>query len=273
MTAPCSLRATCRTDSTPPPSTVPKPPVSLPTTMPTSLVTTVVTPGSGTAAASGDVVVVNYVGERSLDGTEFDNSYDKGAPLPVKLGAGNVIKGWDDGLVGVQAGERLQLDIPADLAYGDTPQGEIIQPGDALSFVIDVVAVVPAVTAADEPQITVTGAPNREDLVIDDLVDGTGATLQDGQTAVLQLAWPIAATPVSASTARGRRKRPADRLPLRRRPVAARDRRRGQGHEGRGPPPGDHPVRPGVRHGRQHENLGIPGNTDVVLVLDLVAAY
>ena len=102
---------------------------------------------------------------RSADGTEFDNSYDKGQPLPVKLGAGSVIKGWDQGLVGAQAGERLQLDIPADLAYGDNPSGEIIQPGDALSFVIDVLAVVPATTAADQPQVDVAGAANRSDLL------------------------------------------------------------------------------------------------------------
>ena len=91
-------------DAAGPTSTVVKPTVSLPATQPTELVTTVITPGSGHAAAAGDVVVVNYVGVRSADGTMFDNSYDRGEPYPVQLGAGSVIKGWDQGLVGVQVG-------------------------------------------------------------------------------------------------------------------------------------------------------------------------
>lgn len=178
--------STTSAGSTPAASALPKPTVKLPATMPTELVTTVIKPGTGAAAESGDIVVVRYVGARSEDGTEFDDNYD-GNPFPVSLGAGSVIKGWDQGLVGVQTGEQLQLDIPADLAYGDTPSGEIIKPGDALSFVIDVLAVVPAVTAADQPQITVTPGENRSDLVVTDLVEGTGAELQAGQTAVLHL--------------------------------------------------------------------------------------
>jgi FKBP-type peptidyl-prolyl cis-trans isomerase len=157
-----------------PTGTAAKPAVKLPTSTPTSLQTTVNTPGTGPQAKSGDIVVVDYVGVRSADGTEFDNSYDRGQPYPVKLGAGSVIQGWDQGLVGAQTGEQLQLDIPTELAYGETPQGDVIQPGDALSFVIDVRAVVPATTAADQPQVTATGAPNREDLVVEDLVAGTG---------------------------------------------------------------------------------------------------
>ena len=58
----------------------------------------------------------------SEDGTEFDNSYDRGQPFPVVLGTGSVIPGWDEGLVGAQAGARIQLDIPAELAYGDSRQ-------------------------------------------------------------------------------------------------------------------------------------------------------
>ena len=59
------------------------------------------------------------------------------------LGSGGVIQGWDEGLVGAQAGSRIQLDIPAVLAYGDQRFGEVIQAGDALTFVIDVMAVDP----------------------------------------------------------------------------------------------------------------------------------
>ena len=112
--------------------------------MPTELVVTVLTPGEGPEAAVGDTVTVHYVGVRSEDGTEFDNSYDRGATFPVTLGVTSVIQGWQDGLLGAQAGSRIQLDIPADLAYGDLGSGDIIQPGDAITFVIDVVDVTPA---------------------------------------------------------------------------------------------------------------------------------
>jgi len=125
-------------------STVPsveKPEVSLPAELPTELVVTDLIEGEGEPAKEGDTVTVHYVGVRSEDGTEFDNSYDTGQPYPVTLGAGSVIAGWDEGLIGVKQGGRRQLDIPADLAYGDSGAGDIIKPGDALSFVIDVVSI------------------------------------------------------------------------------------------------------------------------------------
>ena len=121
-----------------------KPSVALPAEMPTELVVFDVVAGSGREAEVGDTVVVDYVGVLSEDGTEFDNSYDRGATFPVTLGVTSVIQGWQDGLLGAQAGSRIQLDIPADLAYGDTGSGDIIQPGDAITFVIDVIDVTPA---------------------------------------------------------------------------------------------------------------------------------
>ncbi len=125
-----------------------KPEVSIPAELPTELVITDLIDGTGEPAKNGDTVEVNYVGVRSEDGTEFDNSYDRGQTFPVVLGAGGVIQGWDQGLVGVKVGGRRQLDIPADLAYGDTGAGGVILPGDALSFVIDVVSITPAPTPA-----------------------------------------------------------------------------------------------------------------------------
>ena len=121
-----------------------KPAVSLPEQLPTELVVTDLVEGTGEPAKKGDTITVNYVGVRSEDGTEFDNSYDRGEPYTITLGEGGVIEGWDQGLIGVKAGGQRQLDIPAALAYGDQGAGDVIKAGDALSFVIDVVSITPA---------------------------------------------------------------------------------------------------------------------------------
>ena len=84
-----------------------------------------------------------YSGVLSSDGTAFDNSWDRGQPFTFTLGAGNVIPGWDQGLVGAKVGSRVQLDIPSSLAYGATGKGSI-GPNQALTFVVDVLAVTPA---------------------------------------------------------------------------------------------------------------------------------
>jgi cyclophilin family peptidyl-prolyl cis-trans isomerase/FKBP-type peptidyl-prolyl cis-trans isomerase len=128
--------------STPTASTSPeKPEVSIPAEQPTELVITDLVEGEGEPAKEGDTVTVHYVGVLSEDGTEFDNSWDRGQPYPVTLGTGSVIQGWEDGLIGVKAGGRRQLDIPAELAYGESGSGSVIPPGAALSFVIDVVSI------------------------------------------------------------------------------------------------------------------------------------
>jgi cyclophilin family peptidyl-prolyl cis-trans isomerase len=134
--------------------------------IPTELVVTDLIAGSGPVAEAGDTVVVNYVGVRTVDGFEFDSSYDRGQPFPVTVGTGSVIQGWDLGLIGAQAGMRRQLDIPADLAYGDSDRGDI-RPGDALTFVIDVVAVEkrPVVTAppvADDATCAIDGSEPQQ---------------------------------------------------------------------------------------------------------------
>ena len=138
-----SIQDTAPGDTTPVDTfpTPPKPDVEIPAEPPTELVVTELSPGEGPEAGAGDVVTVHYVGVRSQDGTEFDNSYDRGQPFPVVLGGGGVIEGWEQGLVGAQAGSQIQLDIPSDLAYGDSPRGDVIQAGDALTFVIDVMDV------------------------------------------------------------------------------------------------------------------------------------
>lgn len=171
------------------PATQPSvPEVEIPTSIPTELVVTELEAGTGTPAAEGDTVYVNYVGVRSEDGAEFDSNYGSD-PFPVTIGAGSVIQGWEQGLVGATTGQRLQLDIPADLAYGDEPRGDVIQAGDALTFVIDVVAVVPASDAADAP--TAADVPTGGDPVTEptteDVRPGDGAAIELGQRGVFHL--------------------------------------------------------------------------------------
>jgi peptidylprolyl isomerase len=149
-------------------------------------VTTDITVGDGPAAADGDTVFVNYVGVLSADGTRFDGNYGSD-PFVVTLGLGMVIKGWDEGLVGMQAGGRRQLDIPADLAYGSQGAGDAIPPDSAISFVVDMIAVVPATDAAGEPAVDIAPADNVGELLITDLVVGDGAEAEAGAKAVLHL--------------------------------------------------------------------------------------
>ncbi len=172
--------------------TATKPSVQIPATLPTKLVITDLTDGTGEGAKVGDIVEVNYVGVRSTDGTEFDNSYDRGQTFPVTLGQNSVIQGWEQGLIGIKVGGRRQLDIPADLAYGDSPQGEVIKPGDALTFVIDAVSITPGVdvptaNAADKPAVTVAKSTDATTTSFKDLVVGDGDTVEAGDTAYLQI--------------------------------------------------------------------------------------
>lgn len=115
-----------------------KPSVALPAETPTELVVTDIVEGSGRQAEVGDTVVLDYVGVLSDDGAEFDNSYDRGTPLDITIGTTSLIEGFTEGLLGVQEGTVRQLDIPAALAYGDVGAGELIPPGAAISFVIEV---------------------------------------------------------------------------------------------------------------------------------------
>jgi FKBP-type peptidyl-prolyl cis-trans isomerase len=95
--------------------------------------------GAGADVKNGDTVSVHYVG-RLQDGTEFDNSKKRGAPLEFKVGGGQVIKGWEEGLVGMQVGGERILVIPPEMAYGDQGIGPI--PGGAtLIFSLELVAI------------------------------------------------------------------------------------------------------------------------------------
>jgi FKBP-type peptidyl-prolyl cis-trans isomerase len=95
--------------------------------------------GSGPAAETGDSVEMHYVGVSYSNGKEFDNSYDRGQPFPVTLGEGGVIKGWDQGIVGMKVGGRRKLIIPPDLGYGAAGYPPDIKPNETLVFVVDLV--------------------------------------------------------------------------------------------------------------------------------------
>ena len=97
--------------------------------------------GEGAEATSGSIVSVHYVGVAHSTGEEFDASYNRGAPLDFRLGVGQVISGWDQGVQGMKVGGRRRLVIPPHLGYGDRGAGGVIKPGETLIFVVDLVDV------------------------------------------------------------------------------------------------------------------------------------
>lgn len=108
---------------------------------PTDLEVTDLKEGSGAEATKGSTVSVHYVGVTHSTGEEFDASYNRGAPLEFRLGVGQVISGWDQGVQGMKVGGRRRLTIPSHLAYGDRGAGGVIKPGESLIFVVDLIDV------------------------------------------------------------------------------------------------------------------------------------
>ena len=108
---------------------------------PADLQITEVWEGKGAEAKAGDMVQVHYVGVAFSTGEQFDASWDRGDPLEFRLGVGQVIAGWDQGVQGMKVGGRRQLIIPPGLAYGDRGAGRSIAPGETLIFVCDLVSV------------------------------------------------------------------------------------------------------------------------------------
>lgn len=97
--------------------------------------------GTGGAAQAGDMVTVNYVGALT-NGTVFDASANHGSEgFTFKLGAGQVIKGWDQGIVGMKVGGKRMLAIPADMAYGNQAVGSVIPANSALIFEVELLKV------------------------------------------------------------------------------------------------------------------------------------
>ena len=234
-----------------------------------------ITIGAGAEAATGQHVSVHYTGwlhdttAAGNKGAKFDSSVDRGDPFDFPLGAGHVIKGWDEGLLGMKTGGMRQLDIPADLAYGDSGSGDVIKPGAALSFVVEMVGIIPATDPADEPQLTIAGAAASSTLQSKDLIEGKGDAIAAGDTVALHIVayrgdtgekitstWPEGA-PVSLTLEEG------------------------------GSLPGIVKGVPGMKVGGRRQmtipfadafgekgntEMKLPANTDLVLVVDLIAA-
>lgn len=119
-----------------------KPDVSIPSEQPpTDLVTEDITVGDGKVASAGNIVEVHYVGVAWSTNRQFDASWDRGETFDFRLGAGQVIQGWDEGVAGMRVGGRRRLTIPPHMGYGDFGAGGVIKGGETLVFVVDLLNV------------------------------------------------------------------------------------------------------------------------------------
>jgi FKBP-type peptidyl-prolyl cis-trans isomerase FkpA len=122
-------------------------PTAVPASGVTSMKTVELKDGTGEGITAGKIAVVQYTGwlyETSATdnkGKQFDSSRTGGQPFRFPVGAGQVIKGWDQGVAGMKIGGSRRLIIPADLAYGDSGAGDVIPPGATLVFDIDLVGI------------------------------------------------------------------------------------------------------------------------------------
>ena len=113
----------------------------------TELQITDVTNGDGATAEAGQTVVVHYTGwlydpsQPDNKGTKFDSSVDRGDPFSFPLGAGRVIRGWDEGFAGMQIGGKRILIIPPDMGYGERGAGGAIPPNATLMFEVDLLEI------------------------------------------------------------------------------------------------------------------------------------
>ncbi len=119
----------------------------------TTTTTQTMDPDENKVSENGDLVVVHYTGTLE-NGTKFDSSYDRGEPIAFLLGKGMVIKGWDEGLLGVKKGDKKHLVITGDKAYGEQeikgPDGKVLIPKNAtLVFDLEVVQIVSAKTVEE----------------------------------------------------------------------------------------------------------------------------
>lgn len=117
---------------------------SKPVTTSSGLKYTDLTVGTGEEGKKGNTVEVHYTGwlyEKGARGRKFDSSVDRGKPFSFKLGAGMVIKGWDEGVQGMKVGGKRELIIPPSLGYGDRGAAGVIPPGATLDFEVELLKV------------------------------------------------------------------------------------------------------------------------------------
>lgn len=107
-----------------------------PVTTATGLKYYVLQEGTGAKPTQGQTAVLHYTGWLT-DGTKFDSSLDRGRPFTFPVGAGRVIKGWDEAVIDMKIGEKRQLHIPPELGYGDRGAGNVIPPGATLIFDVE----------------------------------------------------------------------------------------------------------------------------------------
>jgi FKBP-type peptidyl-prolyl cis-trans isomerase FkpA len=124
-----------------PASAVPASPVAKEVTTSSGLRYTDLVVGNGALAEDGMTVSVHYTGWLT-DGTKFDSSLDRGQPFTFQLGAGQVIRGWDEGVRGMRVGGKRKLTIPPDLGYGERGAGGVIPPNATLVFEVEFVGVI-----------------------------------------------------------------------------------------------------------------------------------
>ena len=116
------------------------PPSSAAITTPSGLTYLITKKGTGRQLKTGDTVILNYTGTLT-NGMKFDSSYDRNEPFEFNLGAGRVIKGWDEGVAKLHVGDHAILVIPGKLAYGPRGVPNVIPPDSTLIFIIEVVNV------------------------------------------------------------------------------------------------------------------------------------
>jgi peptidylprolyl isomerase len=146
----------------------------------------------GAALASGDGASVHYTGWL-LDGIVFDSSVPRGAPFDFQVGGGQVIKGWDQGVIGMRPGERRQLVIPSALGYGAKGAGSI-PPGATLVFEVELLAIAAARRPPPAPRPIPEEAwiPRADGARVADAPPCSGAPLRDGERVRVEYtAWTL----------------------------------------------------------------------------------